>query len=88
MLYTLYFSFNDGVTWSRAPTSFRHLHHQMKMIRHQAPGENIAIRLKMAFDLLQEEKIIFPFVKNGLPVIALVVNIVYAVGFEMHMRNI
>jgi len=61
-----------------------HLHHQMKMVGHQAPGEYIAIRHDMGTDFSGKEQVILPAKKNKLPVIALVIYMIYASGFEDH----
>jgi hypothetical protein len=59
----------------------------MKMIGHEAPGQYISKRQYMNPDLLQEKPVVFVIKKNRLPVIALVIDMIYATGFEVHYIN-
>ena len=56
----------------------------MEMIRHKAPGKDVAIRLNMISDFSKEKQVVFAIIKNHLPVVSLVVNVINAAGFEVH----
>jgi uncharacterized protein YdhG (YjbR/CyaY superfamily) len=56
----------------------------MKMMGHQAITENISIFFPLYFYFLQKIEIIGFSKKDGLLIIAPVVNMIDLVGFEMH----
>ena len=60
----------------------------MKMIWHQAPGQNIGKRHNMVSDFSKEVIIVLLCEKYLLPVVALVVNMVNSGFFEMHKSHI
>ena len=59
----------------------------MKMIWHQAPGQNISKGKYMSSYFAQKKQVVFTIVKYNLPVIPLVINMIYAATFEIHILN-
>jgi len=57
----------------------------MKMIGHQAPGQYIGKRQNIIPYFPNKKLIVFVIVKYLLPVIALVIDMIYAAGFEVHI---
>ena len=56
----------------------------MKMVRQKAPSKDIGKRQDMMSHFPDKEQIVFPIVKDPLPVIAFVVYVIDASGFEVH----
>ena len=76
---------NLPVTGAAAWSGGRGANRQSERHGMLAPGKDAAIRLNITLYLLNKILVVFATEKYLLPVVALVVNMVYATWFEMHV---